>query len=99
MMQLFCVAHCWLSSTRGGVSGGGGHDQRREKQGALPFYFRVVLVSMKKTNWRQYEKKLQVWWSAQVEMKAFEVDVSSVTEGAKLLRLLANYDIFSTRTT
>ena len=39
-------------------------------------------------------EKLQVWWIPQVPMKAFEVDVSSVSEGAKLLEVLANYDIF-----
>ena len=38
--------------------------------------------------------KLKVWWIPQVPMKAFEVDVSSVEEGAKLMTVLANYDLF-----
>lgn len=37
---------------------------------------------------------LQVWWIPQVPMKAFEVDVSTVAEGVKLLDVLAGYDRF-----
>jgi len=37
---------------------------------------------------------LQVWWIPQVPMKAFEVDVSSVQEGVKIMDILADYDIF-----
>ena len=38
---------------------------------------------------------LQVWWIPQVPMDTlFTVDVSSVTEAAKLLNVLADYDIF-----
>jgi len=39
-------------------------------------------------------KKLQVWWIPQIPMKAFNVDVSSVEEGVKIMAVLANYDIF-----
>ena len=39
-------------------------------------------------------KKLQVWWVPQVPMKAFEVEVSSVAEGAKVMEVLAAYDLF-----
>ena len=37
---------------------------------------------------------LQVWWIPQVPMKGFTVDVKSITEGAKILKVLADYDIF-----
>jgi hypothetical protein len=37
---------------------------------------------------------LQVWWIPQVPMKPFEVDVSSVEEGAKIMGVLAKYDLF-----
>lgn len=37
---------------------------------------------------------LQVWWVPQVPMKAFEVDVSSVAEGVKVMEVLADYDKF-----
>lgn len=40
------------------------------------------------------KQKLQLWWIPQVPMKAFNVDVSSVSEAAKLLSVLANYDLF-----
>ena len=40
------------------------------------------------------EGNLQVWWIPQIPMKAFEVPVSSVTEGAKILNVLADYDLF-----
>lgn len=42
-------------------------------------------------------EKLKVWWIPQVPMDAFEVDVSSVEEGAKLLDVLAKYDLFQYR--
>ena len=41
--------------------------------------------------------KLQVWWIPQVPMKAFEVPISSVEEGVKILDVLAKYDIFQFR--
>ncbi len=37
---------------------------------------------------------LKVWWNPQVPMKSFEVEVDSVKEGALLLRVLADYDLF-----
>ncbi|MFE1817068.1 hypothetical protein [Metapseudomonas otitidis] len=37
---------------------------------------------------------LQVWWVPQMPMKAFEVDVMSVSEAVKILDVLADYDIF-----
>jgi hypothetical protein len=37
---------------------------------------------------------LQVWWIPQVPMKSFEVAVSSVSEGVKVMRVLAGYDLF-----
>ena len=38
--------------------------------------------------------QLQVWWIPQVPMKPFEVDVSSVEEGVKIMQVLAKYDDF-----
>jgi hypothetical protein len=37
---------------------------------------------------------LQVWWIPQVPMKPFTVEVASVEMGAKLLTVLADYDLF-----
>lgn len=37
---------------------------------------------------------LKLWWIPQIPMKAFEVEVSSVEEGVKLLDVLADYDAF-----
>lgn len=37
---------------------------------------------------------LQVWWIPQFPMKAFEVDVASIEEGAKILDVLYKYDQF-----
>jgi len=41
-------------------------------------------------------QKLKVWWIPQIQMpgKPFEVYVESVTEGARLLNILADYDSF-----
>ena len=39
-------------------------------------------------------KRLQVWWVPQVPMKAFEVEVTCVSEGVKVLDVLADYDAF-----
>lgn len=39
-------------------------------------------------------KRLQVWWIPQVPMKSFNVPVESVSEGVKILEVLANYDLF-----
>lgn len=38
--------------------------------------------------------KLKVWWVPQVPGKAFEVPVSSVEEGVKIMDTLAKYDHF-----
>lgn len=38
--------------------------------------------------------KLQVWWIPQVPMKSFNVEVDSVEEAAKILTVLADYDLF-----
>lgn len=40
------------------------------------------------------EGGLQVWWVPQVPMPQFTVAVESPREAAKLLRVLAEYDIF-----
>jgi hypothetical protein len=37
---------------------------------------------------------LQVWWIPQIPMNAFTVDVPTVEEGGRLLRVLADYDLF-----
>lgn len=37
---------------------------------------------------------LKVWWVPQIPGKAFEVAVSSIEEGKKLLDVLADYDQF-----
>ena len=37
---------------------------------------------------------LQVWWVPQVPMKQFTVPVKDIEEGAKLLDVLAAYDLF-----
>ena len=37
---------------------------------------------------------LQVWWIPQIPMRPFTVDVGSVAEGVKMLRVLADYDVF-----
>jgi hypothetical protein len=39
-------------------------------------------------------KRLQVWWIPQVPMKSFVVDVASVADGVKIMRVLADYDRF-----
>ncbi len=38
--------------------------------------------------------KLKVWWVPQIPMEAFEVEVPSIEEGARLLDTLAKYDLF-----
>jgi len=40
------------------------------------------------------EGDLKVWWIPQVPMNAFEVSVSSVEEAAKIMTVLADYDLF-----
>lgn len=37
---------------------------------------------------------LKVWWIPQVPMKAFEVEVPTLSEAVRLLDTLAKYDIF-----
>jgi len=37
---------------------------------------------------------LRVWWIPQVPMKAFNVDVETLHEAAKILDVLAEYDLF-----
>ena len=39
-------------------------------------------------------KKLRVWWVPQVPMKPFYISVDSVRDGAKIMRVLADYDSF-----
>ncbi len=36
----------------------------------------------------------KVWWIPQLPMKPFEVPVSSIEEGKKLCKILADYDAF-----
>jgi Superinfection exclusion gene product 17 len=38
--------------------------------------------------------KLRVWWIPQVPGKSFFVDVSSLEEGVKVTKILAEYDLF-----
>jgi len=38
--------------------------------------------------------ELRVWWVPQVPMKSFIVPISSVSEGVKVLEVLADYDLF-----
>ena len=40
------------------------------------------------------EQRLQVWWIPQVPMRSFDVDVASVEEGVKVLKVLEDYDLF-----
>lgn len=40
------------------------------------------------------QSQLKVWWFPQVPCKAFEVTVDNVTEGVKLMDVLADYDLF-----
>ncbi|MEE8308397.1 MAG: hypothetical protein V3R81_14105 [Gammaproteobacteria bacterium] len=40
------------------------------------------------------EGDLRVWWIPQVPMEPFEVLVSSIAEGRKIIDVLADYDIF-----
>lgn len=40
------------------------------------------------------DMQLRVWWIPQVPGKAFNVDVDSIREGAKLMSTLAAYDLF-----
>lgn len=40
------------------------------------------------------DKKLRVWHIPQIPGKQFQVPVSSVEEGVKLMSVLADYDIF-----
>ena len=40
------------------------------------------------------EGELKVWWIPQVPMEPFEVEVSSLREGRKLLEVLGDYDLF-----
>ena len=37
---------------------------------------------------------LRIWWIPQVPSESFEVDVASVEEAVKLLKILADYDAF-----
>lgn len=37
---------------------------------------------------------MQVWWIPQVPMKSFKIDVYSVEEAAKIMDVLAEYDLF-----
>ena len=42
----------------------------------------------------RYMSDMKVWWIPQVPMKPFEVSISSVEEGVKILNVLADYDAF-----
>lgn len=48
----------------------------------------------KTTNQTPKVGQLQVWWVPQVPMNEFAVNVSSPQEGARLLAILAAYDLF-----
>jgi len=37
---------------------------------------------------------LRVWWIPQIPMSSFNVPISSLEEGVKLLTVLADYDLF-----
>lgn len=37
---------------------------------------------------------LKIWWIPQIPMKSFEVEVDSVEQAIKILKVLADYDIF-----
>lgn len=37
---------------------------------------------------------LKVWWVPQVPMKAFEVEVETLHEAVKIMKVLASYDLF-----
>lgn len=37
---------------------------------------------------------MKVWWIPQVPGKGFEVEISSLEEGVKIMEVLANYDAF-----
>lgn len=39
-------------------------------------------------------QKMRVWWVPQIPMDAFQVEVNSVEEAAKIMNVLADYDIF-----
>lgn len=43
------------------------------------------------------KKKLRVWWVPQIPCEPFIVPVTSVEEGAKILDVLADYDLFQYR--
>ena len=40
------------------------------------------------------EKELRVWWIPQVPMQSFYVNIDSVSEGVKIMEVLAEYDRF-----
>ena len=40
------------------------------------------------------KQKMRVYWIPQVPMKAFHVEVNSVTEAIKIMNILADYDLF-----
>lgn len=40
------------------------------------------------------DSRIRVWWIPQIPMKAFRVSVDSIEEGARLLEVLAQYDLF-----
>ena len=40
------------------------------------------------------KQKMRVYWIPQVPMKAFHVEVDSVTEAVKIMNILADYDLF-----
>ncbi len=44
------------------------------------------------------EGQLKVWWIPQVPMDPFYVDVENLKEGKKILKVLAEYDLFQYET-
>lgn len=55
---------------------------------------RVMRILDKLTVKNDSNKNLRVWWIPQIPMEPFRVLVDSVEEAKKLLKVLANYDLF-----
>lgn len=49
---------------------------------------------MKKHNQTPKKGDLKVWWIPQIPMKPFHVSVANIDEAAKILYVLAEYDLF-----
>jgi len=65
---------------------------------AIGFENNAALMATLKKNESQAEPvevpRLRVWWIPQVPMDPFHVEVKSVDEAVRTLRMLADYDIF-----